>query len=158
MRINNIFWACLIINFLTFIKVFGNVNVANYAPADSSLRNSQKEIYYNKGNDFSDKKMYEKAIIAYNKSLELDPNYKNAIYNRGNANRNARKYNEAIKDYNRVLELDPSFFKAIYNRGFTYEAMGNYNSAIKDMNNILVDRPEYKPAYLTSSKSKFCPI
>ena len=41
------------------------------------------EVYYSQANEFYKNNQYEKAIIAYNKAIEINPNYADVYYNKG---------------------------------------------------------------------------
>ena len=75
----------------------------------------------------------EKAIVCFNKLLELDPNNKEAYYWRGNAYWQVSEYNSALNDYNKAILLNPK--KAEYYSGRANVQgvfLGNYKEAISD--------------------------
>ena len=76
---------------------------------------------------------YTDALAAFNKAIELNPQYANAYLNRGNVYCSFGKYNQAIKDYNKAIELNPKDAEAYYNRGVVYSKLGNHNQDIADL-------------------------
>ncbi|RLF96154.1 hypothetical protein DRN58_09970 [Thermococci archaeon] len=57
------------------------------------------EAYYNRGNAYSRKEEFDKAINDYNKAIELRPEFSEAYYNRGNAYSRKEEFDKAINDY-----------------------------------------------------------
>ena len=77
------------------------MSVINYN--DSSM---DSKYYFDKANIFSLEGKYKEAIVYYNKSIKLNPNYSAAYYNRGSVKADLGEYEEAIKDYDMAIELD----------------------------------------------------
>jgi tetratricopeptide (TPR) repeat protein len=75
---------------------------------------------------------YNGAILDYNKSIELDPNYSIAIYNRGLSKYELEDYLEAIKDFDKAIELG-------YKNPNLYSTRGLCNYKIKDYYEFLWD-------------------
>ena len=67
----------------------------------------------------SDEK-YKKALIDFNRAIEINPGYVYAYINRGTYYSSIKKYTSAIADYKKALKLDPDgdFAKKLhkYNR------------------------------------------
>ena len=68
------------------------------------------EVYFNQGVSYAKSEEYEKALVAYNKAIELDPKYPDVYYNRGICYRKLGEYDKAISDYSKSIELDPDDF------------------------------------------------
>jgi tetratricopeptide (TPR) repeat protein len=77
-------------------------------------------------------KQFQKAIDAFTKSIELDPNYIPCYYERADLYEKMGKWEEALRDYNKMLELDPYFQAAYFNRGRAYSKLGDHEKAVKD--------------------------
>ena len=103
--------------------------------------------YIREGNAYSNNKEYEKALEAYAKALELDPEYVYAYNGRGNAYKALGEYEKAVSDYDRALELDPEYVYAYNGRGNAYKALGKYEKAVSDYDRALELDPEYVYAY-----------
>ena len=103
--------------------------------------------YIREGNACFNNKEYEKALEAYAKALELDPEYVYAYNGRGNAYQALGEYEKAVSDYDRALELDPEHVNAYNGRGNTYKALGEYEKAVSDYDRALELDPEYVYAY-----------
>jgi len=93
--------------------------------------------------------MYDEAITAYHKAIELNPQYATAHYNLGLTYYYGKKmYDEAIAAYKKAIEIDPQYVNAHYYLGVAYyygkkmydEAIGSYKKAIET-------NPQYVNAY-----------
>ncbi|RPJ64758.1 MAG: tetratricopeptide repeat protein [Alphaproteobacteria bacterium] len=60
----------------------------------------------NKGNSLYYLGRYEEAILAYNKTIEINPQYANAWHNKGVSLDNLGRHEEAVVCYNRAKELE----------------------------------------------------
>ena len=75
----------------------------------TSLINSGKQTtqtlviaYNNRGNAYTAKGEYDRAIQDYDQSIKLNPNYARAFNNRGVAYQKKGEYDRAIKDFDEV--------------------------------------------------------
>jgi tetratricopeptide (TPR) repeat protein len=76
---------------------------------------------------------HEKAIIDYNKAIELDSTELYYFINRGLAKEYLLDHDGAIEDYTHVIELKGKLLGAAYhNRGNVYLGLSNYAAAIAD--------------------------
>ena len=64
----------------------------------------------NQGLDYNNKGEYEKAIVAFIKAIELDPELALAYNNRGWAYIKLRQYEQGIADFDRAKKLDPELW------------------------------------------------
>ncbi len=93
--------------------------------------------YAIRGNALFDKRYVDKAIEAYSKALELDPDNVAFLNARGWAYERRGKDDEAIADYNLALQKRPSFAVVYRNRGTLYLRKGALQSALDDFNTAL---------------------
>ena len=107
---------------------------------------SQDSAYgwYFEGNKQFFRKNYEDAIVAYNKSIEMDPNADYAFFNRGNAKFELQNYKGARLDYNKTIILNEDYAEAYYGRGRAKVKMGDQEGGCKDLK--VARRMEFKPA------------
>lgn len=78
--------------------------------------------YRNIGITYRSAKQPVKAIAAYDKAIELNPDDVVDDYiNRANAYDDANQLEKALADYGQALKLDPGFGQIYYNRGIAYE-------------------------------------
>lgn len=62
----------------------------------------------------------QEAIAAFQKAVELDPNYAEAHYNLGVNYSRADRYGEAIESFKRALAARADYPEALYNLGLAY--------------------------------------
>lgn len=104
----------------------------------------EEDDWYNKGYSAAKHKQYETAISYYTKSIELNPNFRDAYDNRGIAKFELGKYNEAIEDYNKSIELFADDADAYFNRGNANYNLERYPEAVNDYRKALQLRPNDK--------------
>lgn len=75
--------------------------------------------------------LFNGALQAFDKVLELEPEYYGVQCQRGIALGNMQQYEEAEKCYQKALEEDEEDFSAAYYLGCTYRDMGDEERAAK---------------------------
>jgi len=90
--------------------------------------------YFEQGNYDYDTGNCEKAIVAYTKSIELNPEYSQAYNNRAYTYMRMREYKPALADLEKALKLKPDYIQALMNRAdiHNYYYDINRQSAIVD--------------------------
>jgi len=78
------------------------------------------DAYNNLGSIFFDKGMFDEAINAWKRMVEIDPNSADAYYNLGNAYDEKGMFYDAVLAWKRALEINPDIMDAHYNLGFVY--------------------------------------
>jgi len=90
----------------------------------------------------------EEAIAAYDKALEIKPDYHEAWNNRGTALSDLGRHEEAIAAYDKAIELKPDYDAAWYNRGTALSALGRHEEAIAAYDKALEFKPDLHEAWL----------
>ena len=123
-------------------------------PAGEPMRQPEAsaDAYLNRGADFLSKGNYDLAIKAYDKAIELKPDFAVAYSNRGEAYAKKGDYPRAVADYDKAIELKPSIElppnAAVANiRGVAYRKKGENTLAIKDYDKAIELKPDYVFAY-----------
>ena len=101
----------------------------------------------NQGLDYNYKGEYHKAIIAFDKAIELDPDLAIAYNNRGWSYLELGQYEQAITDCDEAIELDSSLALAYSNRGLAYIRLGQYEQGLSDCNKAIELDPDLALAY-----------
>ncbi len=65
-------------------------------------------IYYDRGNGYRFKGLYDQAIGDYSQAITLRPDYANAYNNRGIAYEHKNQNDQAIADYRMAVKIDPN--------------------------------------------------
>lgn len=90
---------------------------------------------------------FDKAIVDYDKAVQINPNYYKAYERRGYAKEMTRDFEGAIEDYTEMIRLRPDDADAYYNRGAVYVKMGENEKAIEDYTETIRLRPDDAKAY-----------
>ncbi len=72
------------------------------------------------GNDFFDTEQTQKAINAYGKALELQPNNANVLTDQGVMYRKIGWYDKALINFERANIVEPNHLQSLYNAGIVY--------------------------------------
>ena len=91
----------------------------------------------------------EKALIDFNKAIELDSNG-DKIYQRGNFYNEIGEYNKALLDYNKAIELDPDDMEYLYFRARTYHELKEYTKAISDL--LIITQLDKDGSYIKNER------
>ena len=68
--------------------------------------------------------VYEEALMAYDRALEIDPAHNSTLNNKAVALRKLHRYEEALETYDHQLGIDPMYPYAWYNKGTLLKLMG----------------------------------
>ena len=101
----------------------------------------------NEGLAHNNKGEYDKAIVAFNKAIELDPSFAIAYNNRGWAYIELEQYEQGIADCDKAIELDPDLALAYTNRGWAYIRLGQYEQGVADCTKAIELDPGLALAY-----------
>ncbi len=81
---------------------------------------------------------YQRAVDAFTRAAELDPNFVEAYYSRGILYwRELRNSYRAIRDLTRVMDMLPERAEAWFNRAQAHTMRGDYHLAIADLEHYL---------------------
>jgi protein O-GlcNAc transferase len=103
-------------------------------------------IEYMKRNEF------EKAILAFNQSLEILPNRASTLINLSATLIKVRRFDDAIDASNKALLIDNSAYEAWCNKGICYSAKRDFSNAITCFDTSLELNSDYIEAALSKAK------
>lgn len=72
--------------------------------------------WYAIGNENAKNGNYEDALVAYNKSLEMDPNHVSTWNNKGIVLSKLKRFEESIACYDKAIEINRDYANAWYNK------------------------------------------
>jgi tetratricopeptide (TPR) repeat protein len=90
------------------------------------------EAYNSRGNAYNDKGDYNRAILDFNKAIDMSPNSAIFYYNRAEAFRKKDDFGNAITDYSTYLRMMPEDGDGYFYRGYCYSKIGNNTQALSD--------------------------
>lgn len=101
--------------------------------ADTTLNDVEKaQRFLTIGDTYSDLKQHQRAIQAYNKAIELNPEYADAFYKRGLSYLDLERHQQSIQDFDQAVKLKPDFALAYAYRGNAYRSLKLYDQAVED--------------------------
>jgi tetratricopeptide (TPR) repeat protein len=100
-------------------------------------------------------KCFEDAIAAYDRAIEIDPDYVTAWKNKGNVLYSLGKYNESLEALNKALELVPDYGLAWYSKGLTLYEMGRYGESVAAYEMALKTFPENAGIWYNKGKALY---
>jgi tetratricopeptide (TPR) repeat protein len=110
--------------------------------------------YFNKGLTKAQSNDFRGAIIDFNMSIALNPQFAEAYYNRGSAKFRLQDNNGAIEDFNKAISINPKFTQAYYNRGVVKVQQQDYKGALPDFNKTIELQTDFADAYLNRGLMK----
>jgi len=87
--------------------------------------------HFNSGVAFYNQKQFSKAIEAYQKVIELDPNYVEAYNNLGIIYQTTGDAKSALGAYQKATEINPKYVKGYNNLGLLFLLEGRYEEALE---------------------------
>lgn len=113
-----------------------------------ALLYSQSTKDYEKGDNFMDAKLYEKAAEEYSKLIVKDPKDAYAIYKRGVAFLFMNNFAAAISDFDSALKINGDDPDSYNNRGLALSYQGELTKAITDFDKAIKLDPGFGQAYI----------
>ena len=110
--------------------------------------------YFYIGNEKHLMKLYQEAIVAYDKAIQLQSDFARAYVNRGLTKEKLEQYESAIMDYSSAIKIDPALAGAYNNRGSAQRRLGQHFLAIEDLNTAIQLDPRYVKAYVNRGNAK----
>ena len=101
-------------------------------------------ILYLRGFIWDEKGEVDKALIDYNRSIEVHPRIVGPFVNRGVIFAERGEYENAIEDYSRAIEINDKFALSYEDRGLAFAEMGEHDKAIADYESAMTLEPGTK--------------
>jgi len=110
--------------------------------------------YTGRGDASLKKRNLDKAIEAYSKAIELDPDNAGILNGRGFSYESKGQDDLALADYNAALQKRPNFGAPYNNRGTLYLRKGALQSAIDDFSSAIRVAPKSLMAYTNRARAE----
>ncbi|MEO1067716.1 MAG: tetratricopeptide repeat protein, partial [Cyanobacteria bacterium J06638_6] len=108
----------------------------------STIDTTKARLFFEQGLLFGASGESELEIFAYDKAIQLQPDYHQAFYNKGNALSDLGRKEEAIASYDAALAIKPDDHKALNNKGTALSALGRKEEAIASYDAALAIKPD----------------
>ncbi|BAY79561.1 TPR repeat-containing protein (plasmid) [Nostoc linckia NIES-25] len=103
--------------------------------------------YYNLGIALSYQKKLDKAVAAYEKAIQLNPNYADAYNNLGIALSYQKKLDKAVAAYEKAIQLNPNYADAYNNLGIALSYQKKLDKAVTAYQKAIQLNPNDATAY-----------
>ena len=114
----------------------------------SSLKNYTSRDYYRSGVAYAAKADFYRAIAAYNKAIERNPNYFDAYLQRGVAYGSLGNFDHALAEFNKAIALNPNEPSIYMNRANVYKFKKESDKVVSDYTKAMALDPKLADAYL----------
>lgn len=102
---------------------------------------------HTQGNTLYNLNRYDEALVAYNRAINLQPDYAEAWKDKGKALSELKKYQEAQEAYDKAIQLKPEYLEAWTGRGYALDELQQHQEAIASFEKALKIQPEYPDAW-----------
>lgn len=110
--------------------------ISNNETKGIKIENDPEE-FLSRGNLFFNLGNFSEALKAYDKAIELEPNFVVAWINKGIVLGKFGNHEEAIKYLDKAIELDPYDDLAWYNKGVAFGKLGRHDEVLKFMDEVI---------------------
>ena len=92
-------------------------------------------------------KNFDKAIINYKKSIQINPNYAMGYNNLAVILVRLRKFDESVDNYQQAIKIKPDYVEAYNNLGLAFKEFGKFDKSIDSFRQAIQIRPDYVAAH-----------
>ena len=110
--------------------------------------------YFYIGNEKYLMKLYQEAVVAYDKAIQLQSDFAHAYVNRGLTKEKLGQHESAIMDYSSAIKIDPTLAGTYNNRGSARRRLEQHFLALEDLNTAIQLDPGYVKAYINRGNAK----
>ena len=104
--------------------------------------------YYNRGNAYMRKKLYERANTDFERAVALDNSFTKALYKKGYLLLGQKKFDESLKYFNSILEIDPEFAIAYVSKAVIHYYLKEYDKAWDEIRKAQIRGIEVNPDFM----------
>ncbi len=87
------------------------------------------------------------AALAFQKAIDIKPDYAVAHNNMGNVLKDQGTFEEAIEAYTKAISIKPDYAEAYYNMGVTLQNQGKLGEAVQAYTKAISIKPDHAEAY-----------
>lgn len=125
-----------------FIKFLGGILLIGVGIAASlyithAINSANATELYKQANTLYELQHYKDALSAYEKAVNIRPDYAQAWYGQGKTLYELKEYKEALVAYDKAIQIEPEYIDAWSRRGFVLNQLQRYQEAISSFNKAL---------------------
>ncbi len=124
-----------------YVKAVNELNAMDWFKKGSVLRYSKKNN--------------QEAMKAFDKAIEIDPNYAKAYAGRAAIYNEWGQYQNGLRESEQAIKLDPNLPWGFNCRGWAYNGLRNHQKALEDLNRAIDLEPKYAWAYSHRSSAYY---
>jgi tetratricopeptide (TPR) repeat protein len=95
------------------------------------------------GNEYFDSQQREKAIAAYDKALQLQPNNPDVLTDQGVMYRELSQFDKAVANFKKANSVNPKHLQSLLDLGVVYgRDLKDYDNAMEAFNKIIQIAPD----------------
>ncbi|WP_310587491.1 tetratricopeptide repeat protein [Larkinella knui] len=113
------------------------------------------EAFNSRGVAYFELKDYENALLDYEQSIQLKPDFYKPYYNRAKLKTARGETEAALKDYAEAIRRAPDTSDIYLDRGQLFATTGNLTSALSDFNQAIQLDPKNSLAYFNRGNIRF---
>jgi tetratricopeptide (TPR) repeat protein len=107
--------------------------------------------WFNTGITLYNQNRFNDSMQAYDKAIEINPQFAEAWNNKGIDLGMLGRYDEALQAFNNATILNSTYAEAWYNIGVIFDLKGDYNSAIQAYSRAIEVNPSYQKALINKN-------
>ncbi len=92
---------------------------------------TENYTFYYEGIKFSDEGNPQKALVAFERSTQIKPDFAEGWHAQGNVLNSLGRYKDAIAAYDQALKFDPNLHNSWFERGVSYSRLKQPQQALK---------------------------
>jgi tetratricopeptide (TPR) repeat protein len=136
--------------------IFGAIEAGSLTEADKALRETDadsfppeqiSEVWSHLGLAYQNNHDSKRALVAYQRARELNPNNLQAWFNGGMIQHEEGMLHPALQCYLRAIELDPEQSKIWCNLGALQFQLGEFQHSVDSLNKAVGLKPDYARAW-----------
>jgi len=112
------------------------------------------DIYCGRGIAFASQGESDKALLDYNKAIDLMPDYYKAYINRAIIFAQKGKYEAAISDFKKAVEINPASAEGYFSLARIYEVTGRNSEAVKAYSSFIENASTELAQYVAPAREK----
>jgi tetratricopeptide (TPR) repeat protein len=135
--------------------IFDRIEAGALSEAEAQMRyldrsvpkDQASEVWFHLGLAFQNNHENQRAMVAYGRAVELNPNNLQACFNSGMIQHEEGMLHPALKSYERSLEIDPQQAKIWCNLGALQFQLGEFQKSVESFNKAVELKPDYARAW-----------